>query len=116
MKSSRRSFLKSLAGAAAALPVLGRIPFAHAEDLPLCKESDEQPKTLKFVAKADKAPKGSPRKDKDKAQQYCYNCQLFQRQAGEGKKGEGKCMIMTKCRVSAESWCMSWVQNPAIKG
>ncbi len=116
MHSSRRSFLKTALCSLAALPFLGQFPaFAADADLPMAKETEDPAKALKYTANADQAPKGSPRKNKDKAKQYCYNCQLFTRLDGTGKTGKGKCMIMPKNRVNANAWCMSWVQNPAIK-
>lgn len=115
MHLSRRSFIKTTLMSLAALPLLGRLTaFADAE-LPMAKETEEPAKALKYTSNADKAPKGSPRKNKEKAKQYCYNCQLFTRQDGEKKAGKGKCMIMPKNRVNADAWCMSWVQNPAVK-
>jgi hypothetical protein len=115
MNHSRRSFLKSFAVAAASLPVLGRLAFA--DELPLLKESDDSAKTQKFCVSADTPTKNcAARKLKDKKNQYCYNCQLFTRTDGDGKKGSGKCMILPKYRVTAASWCMSWIENPASKG
>ncbi len=115
MNSSRRSFLKTAAIALSTLPFLGRMSFADAE-LPMAKETEDPAKTLKFCSNADKPSKGcEARKAKDKSKQYCYNCQLFTRLEGEKKAGKGKCMIMPKNRVPANGWCMSWVQNPAVK-
>jgi len=118
MNSSRRTFLKSAALALATLPVLGRFApaFAADADLPLAKETEDPAKTLKYCANADKPSKSCvARKSKDKAKQYCYNCQLFTRLEGDKKAGHGKCMIMPKNRVNGGSWCQSWVQNPAMK-
>jgi hypothetical protein len=119
MNSSRRSFLKTAALALASVPVLGRLgvpAFAADADMPLAKEGVDPAKALKFCINADKPNKHcEPRKAKDRKSQYCYNCQLFTRIDGDKKKGTGKCMIMPKNRVTAQSWCMSWVQNPALK-
>ena len=116
MNSSRRSFLKTLALSLAAVPVLGRLSFAADAALPLATDKEEPGKTLKYCANADKpSPNCAARKSKDKKNQYCYNCQLFTRLDGDKKTGHGKCMIMPKNSVNAASWCMSWVQNPAIK-
>jgi len=116
MLSSRRSFLKALALSLAAVPVLGRLSFAADADLPLANDKEEPGKTLKYCANADKPSANcAARKAKDKKNQYCYNCQLFNRIDGEKKSGHGKCLIMAKNRVNGGSWCMSWVQNPALK-
>ncbi|HEY8280210.1 MAG TPA: high-potential iron-sulfur protein [Bdellovibrionota bacterium] len=113
----RRSFLKTTLLSLATLPLLGRWNALAAEaELPMAKEGEEPAKSLKFCTSADKPNKGcDARKSKDKAKQYCYNCQLFTRLEGEKKAGKGKCMIMPKNRVPAGGWCMSWVQNPAVK-
>jgi len=117
MNSSRRSFLKTAGFALATLPFLGRLPaLAAGTDLPLAKETEEPGKALHFCTNADKPNKAcEARKAKDKKTQYCYDCQLFTRLDGEKKSGTGKCMIMPKNHVNANSWCMSWVQNPAVK-
>ena len=115
--SSRRSFLKTALFSLSALPFLGGFSaFAADADLPMAKEEEDPAKTLKYCANADKPNKNCvARKSKDKAKQYCYNCQLFTRLEGDKKGGKGKCMIMPKNRVNGGSWCMSWVQNPAVK-
>ena len=118
MITNRRSFLKTLGLGLAALPVLGKLPaFAAGDaDLPLAKETEDPGKTLKFCLNADKPTKNCEmRKAKDKSKQYCYNCQLYTKTTGDKKKGSGKCMILPKNKVNGDSWCMSWVQNPAVK-
>ena len=116
MNSTRRSFLKTFAWSLAAVPLLGRLSFAADADLPLATDKEEPGKTLKYCSNADKPSANcAARKAKDKKNQYCYNCQLFTRLDGEKKAGHGKCMIMPKNRVNGGSWCMSWVQNPAVK-
>jgi hypothetical protein len=116
MNSCRRSFLKTLALSIAAVPVLGRLGFAAEAELPLASDKAEPGKTLKFCPNADKPSANcADRKAKDKKKQYCYNCQLFNRIDGDKKTGHGKCLIMPKNRVNGGSWCMSWVQNPALK-
>jgi hypothetical protein len=114
MAWSRRAFLKAGLLSLAALPFLGR--FAFAADLPLLKDGEDPGKALKYTANADKPTKlAEARKAKDKAKQYCYNCQLYTKTEGEKKAGKGKCMLMPKHRVNGGAWCMSWVQNPAVK-
>lgn len=120
-KQSRRSFLKTTLVSLAALPFLGRFgslggdAFA-ADELKMLKDGEEPGKALKFCSNADKPTKlCEPRKAKDKAKQYCYNCQLYTKTEGDKKAGKGKCMIMPKNLVPGQGWCMSWVQNPAVK-
>lgn len=121
MALNRRHFLKTTLLSLAALPFLGRFgsmggdAFAAAE-LPLLKDGEEPGKALKYCSNADKPTKlCEPRKAKDKAKQYCYNCQLYTKTEGDKKAGKGKCMIMPKNRVEGGAWCMSWVQNPSVK-
>jgi hypothetical protein len=118
MNSSRRSFLKTGLLALASLPILGRLtPLAHADDaaLPFADPKQDPAKTLKFCENAEKPAKCEIRKDKAKKDQFCMNCQLFQRLSGDGKKGDGKCLVMVGKKGHANAWCNSWVQNPAIK-
>lgn len=116
MSVSRRSFLKSLSISLAALPFLGRLSFAADADLPMLKDGEDPGKALKYCSNADKpTPLAAARKAKDKSKQYCYNCQLYTKGEGEKKAGKGKCMLMPKNRVNGGGWCMSWVQNPAVK-
>lgn len=120
MSLNRRSFLKSTLLSLAALPFLGRFGASLAQaadaDLPMLKEGEEPGKALKFTSNADKPSKlAEARKAKDKATQYCYNCQLYTKTEGDKKGSKGKCMIMPKNRVPGQAWCMSWVQNPAVK-
>jgi len=122
MSITRRSFLKYSAGILAAIPVASKVlsigsAFAADAELPLAKETDEPAKSLKYCANADKPSKNcAARKAKEKKDQYCYNCQLYQNPVGDKKAGKGKCMIMPKNRVEGAGWCQSWVQNPAVKG
>lgn len=116
MSISRRGFLKSGALGVASLALFSKLTsFARAADadLPLAKETEDPGKSLKFALNADKPGKNSAaRKAKDKKDQYCCNCQLFIRTAGDKKQGAGKCMVMPKNSVNANSWCNSWVKHP----
>ena len=119
MEISRRNFLKS----ARSRSLRSRFFLeslrsrARRGPEPAAREGNRRSaKSLKFCLNADKPSKNcAVRKAKDKKDQYCSTCQLFQRIDGEGKKGTGKCMIMPANSVTASSWCQSWVQNPAIK-
>jgi len=119
MSITRRSFLKFSIGTAVAVPLMAKFsPWgpAYAADLPLIKDGEEPGKALKYCSNADKPTKlCDARKAKEKASQYCYNCQLYTKGEGEKKASKGKCMIMPKHRVAGGAWCMSWVQNPAVK-
>jgi hypothetical protein len=120
MNPTRRSFLKLSALAIVSAPflksLLGAVPaLATDTDLPMATETADPAKSLKYCSNADKPSKNcAARKAKDKKDQYCYNCQLFQKQDGEKKLAKGKCMIMPN-RVPGNGWCQSWVQNPAVK-
>lgn len=121
MSISRRFFLKYSVGTLIAVPFMARLsPWgpAYAADasLPLIKDGEEPGKALKYCSNADKPTKlCDARKAKDKAKQYCYNCQLFTKGEGDKKTASGKCMIIPKNRVHGGAWCMSWVQNPSVK-
>jgi len=121
MSISRRSFLKYSVGTLVAVPLMAQLsPWgpAYAADagLPLIKDGEEPGKALKYCSNADKPTKlCEARKAKDKAKQYCYNCQLYTKTDGEKKTGSGKCMIIPKKRVHGAAWCISWVQHPAVK-
>jgi hypothetical protein len=118
---SRRRFLQTTFISLSALPFAGQflnLPSAVAaeEKLPMAKETEEPAKSLKFCANADKPSKNcEARKAKEKKDQYCYNCQLFQQPVGEKKAAVGKCLIIPKKTVPGAGWCQSWVKNPAIK-
>lgn len=122
MSISRRNFIKYSAGILAAIPFSAKVfsagsAIAADADLPLAKETEEPAKSLKYCPNADKPSKNcEARKAKEKKDQYCYNCQLFQNPVGDKKASKGKCMIMPKNRVEGSAWCQSWVQNPAVKG
>lgn len=122
MSMNRRSFLKVGGATLASIPMLAKLASfagvpAYAEDLPPAKDTEEPAKSLKYCADADKPSKNcEARKDKAKASQYCYNCQLFTKGSGDGKGATGKCMIMPKNSVPGKAWCQSWVKNPAVNG
>lgn len=122
MSISRRSFLKYSAAMLAAIPLVAKLaPLGSANaagtELPLANEAVEPAKSLKYCADGDKPSKNcAARKAKDKKDQYCYNCQLFTKTAGEKKAATGKCMILPKNSVPGQAWCQSWVKNPAVNG
>lgn len=119
---SRRNFIKSLAVSAAAIPVLHGLSLfganvARAAGNPPLPESDPFAKSIKYCADADKAAKSKTsscpaRKEKDRATQYCRNCQLYTKESGDGAKETGKCMIVQGKSVAGGGWCMSWVKKP----
>ena len=109
---NRRNFLKIGGLALAAAPFFSSLfssTDSQAADLPMCKESDPMPKTLKYCANAKKPSAAcADRKKKEKADQFCHNCQLYTKI--DDKKG--KCMLMTTCTVASDGWCNSWVKKP----
>ena len=115
MRIHRRAFLKYGGLGLLSLPLLGRFgtTIASAEDaLPLVKETEKQAQALKFCENADKPSKACPqRKEPARQEQYCHNCQLFTKLSGEGKKAEGKCLLMPKNKVMGKSWCASWIKK-----
>jgi hypothetical protein len=120
MNTSRRSFLIKGGLSLAALPFAGSMlagltssSAAYGEDLPACKESDTMPKTLKYCSNAKKpSAQCAERKKPEHKDHFCHNCQLYTKAKGEGDKEEGKCLLMTKCLVSGNGWCSSWVKKP----
>lgn len=119
MDFSRRAFLKTTAATLASLPILGGLLSldAGAAELPMLSDEADAAKSLKYCANAAKPSKRCEgRKHKDKAEQFCYNCQLYTKLEGEKAAGKGKCMLLSKNRVSGGGWCMSWVKNPAVSG
>lgn len=120
MKQSRRDFLKASAVSLAALPFIGSvfrmIPTAHAADadLPMAKETDPTPKTLKYCANADGKGKSEGcklRASKDKAGQYCNNCQFYTKVKGAGKTEAGKCLLIPGNLVAGNAWCNSYTKK-----
>lgn len=117
MSFSRRTFLKTGAIGLAAVPFVSSLfslapSEARAADMPLIKESDPMAKSLKYCHDAKKPnDQCKDRKKKEKADQFCHNCQLYTKL--DDKKG--KCMVLPKGAVAAEGWCNSWVKNPKAK-
>lgn len=90
---------------------------AAAAEPPMLSEKDSFAKSIKYCENADKAATDKKttcpaRKAKDKASQYCHNCQLYTKVSGEGEKEVGKCMIVAGKQVKGQGWCMSWVKKP----
>jgi len=112
MQINRRSFLKLTGISLAALPFASSLfspPPARAADLPMAKETDPMPKSLKYCSNAKKPTAHcADRKKKEKADQFCHNCQLFTKL--DDKKG--KCMLITGAAVAYDGWCNSWVKKP----
>jgi hypothetical protein len=116
MQFSRRSFLKVSGISLATIPfagaLLGSAP-AQGADLPLAKETDAMPKSLKYCPNGDKPSSNCPeRKKADKKGQYCTNCQLYTKIKGEKDEEIGKCLLMPKNAVMGKGWCISWVKKP----
>ena len=109
----RREFMKIAGLSLASFAALKTFSWnAQAAD-PLVKEGEGMAKNLGYCANGDKPSKACPeRKAKDKAKQYCRNCQLYTKTSGDGKDEIGKCMLFPKNTVPAAAWCKSWVQKP----
>lgn len=119
----RRKFIKVLGVSVLSLPVFfmrkqlsGLEAMAADGDLPFAEAGKAT--APNFCVNADKSIKSkktacAERKKKERATQYCNNCQLFQLQSGAGKDAVGKCMIMPQNRVHGSDWCMSWVAKPS---
>jgi hypothetical protein len=101
--TSRRQFIVQLSVGGTALAV-ARQAGAQA---PLVAESDEQAKTLGYVAVATKADKA--KFPKYAAEQNCANCGLYQGKAGDAAGG---CPLFAGKQVTAKGWCSAWVKKP----
>lgn len=112
MQVNRRSFLKISGLSLAAIPFatsLFQSAPSQAADLPMAKETDPMPKSLKYCDNGKKPSAAcADRKKKEKANQFCHNCQLYTKL--DDKKG--KCMLIANAAVTADGWCNSWVKKP----
>jgi High potential iron-sulfur protein len=101
--TSRRQFIVQLSVGSTAFAVA-----QHASaQAPLVAESDEQAKTLGYVAVATKADKA--KFPKYTAEQDCANCGLYQGKAGDAAGG---CPLFAGKQVTAKGWCSAWVKKP----
>jgi hypothetical protein len=102
--TSRRTFLKSLSGAATVALAGVQIPVrAQAAKL---DESDPQAVALGYkhdTTKVDKA-----KFPKHEAAQKCSNCQLYQ---GKANDAWGPCPIFGGKQVAANGWCSAYVKK-----
>jgi len=92
---TRRQVLTVSAGAFVAVPLLGlrRALAAEAEKL---DPADPQAQALQYVHESEKEG------------QQCRNCQLY---TGEADAEWGPCGIFPGKQVSANGWCVSWVEK-----
>ena len=99
--ASRRTFLKSVGGAAALSAVGVKAVDAQATDLPKLSEDDPMAVALKYVHDAS-AVAESLRPQKDR---YCYNCALY---AGSEEDEMAACSIFPGKSVAGQGWCSVW--------
>jgi hypothetical protein len=103
--NSRRSFLKTLGLAAAAVvaaPIV-KIQSALADAAPkLVDANDPLAKALAYVADAKKS------KDRKDKKALCSNCQFYQ---GDAKSKQGKCQLIPTGEVMATGWCRSYSEK-----
>lgn len=96
---SRRTFLKTCAVGAAAVPLVwladGR---ALAEQPPLISTEDPTAKALKYVEDASKAEGAKPGST-------CANCMFYQ---APMDSEQGPCTVFGGKHVKAAGWCASW--------
>jgi hypothetical protein len=97
-KLSRRLLLRRIAMTSALVPVLARMPAAHAQEAPLISVDDPIAKAVKYVEDASQAKGAMPGST-------CANCALYQGKAGAPNGG---CQIFPGKSVVAAGWCTSW--------
>ncbi|RKF35719.1 high-potential iron-sulfur protein [Paraburkholderia fungorum] len=102
MKSSRRSFMFTVAGVASAL-VLPRE--ASADATPVL-ESDTNAQALGYRTDASKVDRA--KYPKFQAGQACASCQFFQGKAGDAT---APCTIFAGKLVNAKGWCSAYVKK-----
>jgi hypothetical protein len=99
--TSRRTFVKSVGGAAA-ISLTGISPVdSQAEQLPRLDESDHAAVALNYVHDASSVA-DSLRTQKD---HYCYNCALY---AGSNDDEWAGCSIFPGRSVAGRGWCSVW--------
>jgi hypothetical protein len=102
--ASRRSFVKSVGGAAV-ISFIGVNPVAsRAERLPRLDESDATAVALKYVHDASSAA-DSLRPQKER---YCYNCALY---AGSSDDEWAGCSLFPGKSVAGRGWCSVWARR-----
>ena len=103
---SRRSFLTTAAGIAAAIPLSQLVcGNAAAADLPHLSADDPAAKPLAYTSDASGL---TPAKDPTfKAGSHCGNCALFQAK-DISKDGWAPCAAFPGKAVSQKGWCHAW--------
>ncbi len=102
--ASRRSFLKSVGGAAAVSAFGIAVSESPAADLPKLNEDDPMAVALKYVHDASSVAE-SIRSQKDR---YCYNCALYS--GGENDEWAA-CSIVPGKAVAGRGWCSVWARR-----
>ena len=95
---SRRSFIKTCALGAAAVPLVWWAGRATAEQAPLVSVDDPTAKALKYVEDASQGEGVKPGST-------CANCSFYQGAAGAD---QGPCTVFAGKHVKAAGWCASW--------
>ncbi len=121
---ARRDFLSQLGvGLALALPVtlitqafLGKKAFASDD---MADEKDPVAMAIGYTCPASKVDikKWPKRAGADGAQQFCWNCVLYQAKDPKNPKADAKapCPLLAMKNVLADCWCNSWALNQNIR-
>lgn len=104
VSAPRRSFLKSVGGAAAVSLIGIKSVESLADDLPKLDEGDPKAAALNYVHDAS-AVADSIRPQKDR---YCYNCVLY---AGSETDEWAGCSIFPGNSVAGSGWCSVWASK-----
>jgi hypothetical protein len=107
--NTRRIFLKSISGFAAASAV--GIPIesmAQAAKAPAAKLSESDPQAVALGYVDDTSRADQKKFPKHAASQQCSGCQLFQ---GQATDATGPCTIFAGKQVAAKGWCSAWVKK-----
>jgi hypothetical protein len=118
-ENKRRKFLKgsaaSLLGGYVASKILREGDVAFAADVGEVKETDPQAQALGYYIDAKKVDtkKWTKRAGTDGANQFCYNCSLFQTPKGVDAKtvSSAPCPIFANKKVAGKGWCNSWAKK-----
>jgi len=77
------------------------------------KVSDPTAQSLTYCPNAKKASKKvcPLRAGKDKAKQFCRECQFYAKTKGSGASELGMCQLISSGLVRGDGWCSSWVKK-----
>jgi hypothetical protein len=107
--NTRRIFLKSISGLAAAsavgVPIEG---LAQAAKAPAAKLSESDPQAVALGYVDDTTRADQKKFPKHAASQQCSGCQLYQ---GKATDAMAPCPIFAGKQVAAKGWCSAWVKK-----